>query len=445
MIEFLHTPEFARLCDYLGIWSMEPTAFGSLWDIAAAMDLAAHISQPHEHLKAAMEKMAGPGGKSIAVVKLIGLLMKGQSSMGGTSTIQARRDIRQAASDPEIAGILLAIDSPGGTVAGTSDLAAEVAAARKQKPVYAHIDDLGASAAYWVASQADKISANSATALVGSIGTLQVVHDRSGQAEKEGIRTLVFSTGHLKGMGAPGSKITDEQSVHIQGLVDNVQKSFDAAVQKGRGMNAKELTGVRHGGVMTAHEALSARLIDAVQPLGKTIADLQQAAKERGMNAGVDLHDAVESLANDLNAQYAIDLASTDLLAFTHNSDTADSEPDWSAVDKTALPMLAFADHGDGKNKSSFKYPHHWVQNAGGKDDNGVWTTGTLLLHKSGLNAAWSAAQGGRSGQKAPAAVIDHLEAHRKALGLDKPTNLTSIPLLKLAVLPVLSASETST
>src|SRR5581483_9650939 len=108
-----------------------------------------------------------------------GMLMKGQSSMGGTSTVMARRDIRQAVADQDVAGILLAIDSPGGTVAGTDDLAAEVRQARTSKPVWAAIDDLGASAAYWVASQTQRVTVNSPTALVGSIGTLQVIRDLS--------------------------------------------------------------------------------------------------------------------------------------------------------------------------------------------------------------------------------------------------------------------------
>lgn len=105
--------------------------------------------------------------------------------------------------------------------------------------------------------------------------------------------------------------------------------------------------------------------------------------------------------------------------AFVHNSETSPDEPDWGAVDKAELPALAFADHTG--QQSEWSFPHHWVQGAGGKDKDGNWTTGKLLLHRGGLNAAWSAAQGGRSGQKASEAVIAHLEAHRKALGLDKP------------------------
>jgi signal peptide peptidase SppA len=273
----------ARWWDYCGLWSMEPSAAAKLQEHIASLDLPAHIAAHAAGLPAplAAEKVDLPGGRKIAVVKLSGILLKSQSSFGGTSTVQARREIRAAAADPNVDGILLQIDSPGGTVAGTDDLAKEVKAANKQKPVWAHIEDLGASAAYWVASQASRITANSPTALVGSIGTIQVVHDVSQNFQREGIRTLVFATGPLKGLGTPGAPITTEQSDHLQSLIDSVQKSFDAAVRQGRGLAAKELAAVRHGGVLTAEDALAAKLVDGIQPLTQTITDFGKALKSK--------------------------------------------------------------------------------------------------------------------------------------------------------------------
>lgn len=113
----------------------------------------------------------------------------------------------------------------------------------------------------------------------------------------------------------------------------------------------------------------------------------------------------------------------TKVLNFRHNSTTEDGEPKWSTVDKTALPRVAHADHGDEDNKSTWKYPHHWIKNGGDKDEDNVYTSGTMYLHKGGLNAAWSAANGGRSGEEAPQAVKDHLQEHRRALGLDNDSN----------------------
>jgi signal peptide peptidase SppA len=285
--DLLQVPVFSRLIDYVGLWSVEPCRFAALCQLAHAMDLKVHVEQGAAPALVAVEKTATPNGKSIAIIKAMGLLMKSASSMGGTSTIQLRRDLRQAAADADVGGILLAIDSPGGTVSGTDDLAAEVKAARKAKPVWAHIEDMGASAAYWLASQAERITANSPTALVGGIGTYQVIHDMSGQAEKEGVKVLVLATGSLKGMGTPGSKVTDEQVAHVQGLVNSVQESFDAAVKKGRGLTNQQLADVRHGGAMMAPQALEKKLIDAIQPLSKTIAEFSRALSG-GPRAKVD-------------------------------------------------------------------------------------------------------------------------------------------------------------
>lgn len=260
-----NVPQFAALHDYFGIWAVDL--------VTRPFDLKQHISAgPQGKLIAStMEMHPVKGGKNIAFVKVSGSLMKGQPWMGGTSTIQLRSDIRAAAKDPNVQSILLGIDSPGGTVAGTSDLAAEVKAARKSKPVWAHVSDLGASAAYWVASQASAIYANTPTALVGSIGTLQTIYDYSQAAETAGIKTHVFRTGPLKGLGTPGAPVTEEQVSHMQTLVNEMQTHFDAAVMKGRGFTSKQLESVRTGGVFPAAEAQTLRLIDGIRSLDATV------------------------------------------------------------------------------------------------------------------------------------------------------------------------------
>lgn len=108
------------------------------------------------------------------------------------------------------------------------------------------------------------------------------------------------------------------------------------------------------------------------------------------------------------------------VLKFHHNSKLASSEPRWDSVKKTALPRTAFADMGNPEKKSSWKYPHHWVQKGGGSDSGDIHTSGTLHLHKGGLIAAYAAAYGARSGQQASAKVKSHLESHREAIGLEK-------------------------
>ncbi len=262
-----------RWQDYSGPWLLEPGFAAQLQERVQNLDLQAHLAAGFQPGPSFVERIDAGNGKRIAVIRLAGLLLKSQSSLGGTSTVQARREIRAAAADSDVAGILLAIDSPGGTVAGTDALAQDVKIAGKQKPVWSFVEDLCASAAYWVASQTSRITANSQTAMVGSIGTILVTHDLSENFTREGIKTLIFSTGPLKGLGAPGAPITDEQAAHLQGLINQTQESFDSAVRTGRGLSAKELAAVRHGGLLIANDALGAKLIDGVQSLQQTVAE----------------------------------------------------------------------------------------------------------------------------------------------------------------------------
>jgi phage I-like protein len=104
-------------------------------------------------------------------------------------------------------------------------------------------------------------------------------------------------------------------------------------------------------------------------------------------------------------------------MALSHNSTLANNEPDWGSVDKTKLPRIAFADQGQADQKSTWSFPHHWVE-GGQVGDSGVYDSGDMYLHKGGLMAAWAAAQGAHTGNKASAEVIAHLEAHRKAIGM---------------------------
>jgi len=103
-------------------------------------------------------------------------------------------------------------------------------------------------------------------------------------------------------------------------------------------------------------------------------------------------------------------------MSFRHNSRVAENEPSWGSIDKTKLPRQAFAYVGDAKKKSTWGYPHHWVRGGKTLDENGVWKDGELLLHRGGLNAAWAAAMGARTGRRASPQIIAHLREHRRAL-----------------------------
>lgn len=200
----------------------------------------------------------------VAVISMVGPMLKAPTSFEpGTSTVRVRRALRAAASNPEIKAIVLRVDSPGGTVAGTFDLAEEVASASKKKPCYGYIEDLGCSAAYWAVSQCTEVYAGP-TAIVGSIGTYMVLYDASGMAEQQGIKVHVISTGPHKGAGVFGAEVNDEQLAEFQRTVDDLNTHFLKAVNRARGLQLVAGEGAANGGVWVGSEAKKKGLVDGI-------------------------------------------------------------------------------------------------------------------------------------------------------------------------------------
>ncbi len=270
-----------ELDQYFGLWAVAEEQFLALFNRVGQLNLAAHIQVAAGTVEAAQRPQVTNAKKSevvVGVIEIAGTLTKRGSSLSRASSLVAlQRAVRTAARDPDIDAILLRIDSPGGTVAGTQELAAEVKRASEAKPVYAYVDDLAASAAYWIASQTERIYANTPTAIVGSIGTFVGLYDYSAYAAKEGIRAVVIKAGALKAAGFPGTEITDEQKAYWQEIVDQTQEQFTAGVAAGRGRAVDE---VREkwvtGRVYMAQESVAMGLIDGVKSFEAVISELTE-------------------------------------------------------------------------------------------------------------------------------------------------------------------------
>jgi signal peptide peptidase SppA len=225
-------------------------------------------------------------GQGIAVIPIMGPLVKGGGKNGEVDSVAIRRQLQAAVQDKEIGGIMLVIDSPGGTVAGTDELARDVLAANSVKPVAAHIEDLGASAAYWIASQAGTLTANH-TAEVGSIGTMAVVEDTSGMAKAEGIVVHVVSTGSYKGAFVPGTEVTSDHLAYLQEQANALNAHFMTAVSKGRKVGMKKVEGWADGRAWIASTALDMGLIDGVTRLEDAMIKLQKSIPKRSMKSQI--------------------------------------------------------------------------------------------------------------------------------------------------------------
>ena len=262
----------ACFSSHLGIWAIEPLWFQQ----AVALFQAGHMPLWGSQMTAAVrDRRTYDLHDHTALIPLAGPLTKGDSKFGGTSTVRTRHALRQAARDPEVHHIVLQVYSPGGHVDGIQDLADDVWQARQNKPVVAHIEDLGASAAYWVASQASRITAN-ATAEIGSIGTMAVLEDSSKRLERLGITVHVVATGPYKGLGVDGAPVSAEALGYVRARVEAINQHFLGSIRRSRGLSHDALALVSDGRVHHAAPALRLGLLDAVQSLDATLEDLRR-------------------------------------------------------------------------------------------------------------------------------------------------------------------------
>jgi ClpP class serine protease len=174
----------------------------------------------------------------IAVIEIAGTLVHrgawiGQSS-GLTSYEGIAAQLQAALGDPAIRGIALDIDSFGGEVAGAFDLADRIRAARQIKPVQAFVADHALSAAYALASQADRIILPR-TGAVGSIGVVAMHSDMSGALDQQGISVTLIHAGARKVDANPYQPLPEAVRERIAGELEDLRQLFAETVAEGRG------------------------------------------------------------------------------------------------------------------------------------------------------------------------------------------------------------------
>jgi signal peptide peptidase SppA len=262
-------------CAHLGIWCCEPHALQSLAQAVRsgvapqlASDRPMAIDPIHAATADVVETRGGGrytrSGDGIAVLRLAGMLQKSMNKFSeGTSTIAFRGALRAAVADPAVESVLIAVDSPGGTTAGTAQLADDIAAAARVLPVAALVDDLAASAAYWAIAAAGHIVALP-SAEVGSIGAIAVVEDASQALERAGIQVHVLTTSPLKSAGDPRVAQLPAHLEHMSDRVAHHAGFFFRAVQAARGLSDELMARITDGRVVGADAALAIGLVDAV-------------------------------------------------------------------------------------------------------------------------------------------------------------------------------------
>src|SRR5258706_2020201 len=164
-----------------------------------------------------------------------------------------------------VKAILLNIDSPGGGVAVSQEIYAEIKRLREKsdKIVVAYLSSTGASGAYYISCAANKIVANPGT-IVGSIGVIAEWVNYADLLEWAKMKEIVFKTGEFKDTGSQSRALTDNERKYFQGLIDDMYVQFLEAVSSGRKLELQEVRAMADGRVFTGRDAQQRKLIDQI-------------------------------------------------------------------------------------------------------------------------------------------------------------------------------------
>ena len=236
--------------------------------------LEARLGQP---LKKDSQGYENRGG--VAIVPIEGPLAKKMNLFtqisGGSSMQLVERDIHMALADSAVKGIILNVDSPGGTVDGVQSLAQVISQARESKPVVSWTGGMMASAAYWAGSAAQSVWISGDTPVIGSIGVVAAHVDVSQYEAKLGIKTTEIYSGKFKRIDSQYSPLTKDGKQYIQDQTDYLYAIFVQNVAAQRGVSESQvLTNMADGRIFMGKQAVSAGLVDGVATLDSLIADL---------------------------------------------------------------------------------------------------------------------------------------------------------------------------
>lgn len=246
-------------------WAIKPEVLDGFMQLLDMRTLGGDLDALAATLPGAGQQKRAPKAQgTTAIVPVDGALSKRSFLFDCGSTYAGIRDAIQAAlDDPSVSAILLDVDSPGGSVAGMSELTDFIAQTDKIKPVYAYTDGLMCSAAYCLSSAARLVMA-APTATVGSIGILGTHVDRSQRDQSAGIKRTVLTAGSHKAIGTDTAPLDDKSRSVLQAQLDQLYSIFVNTVADNRGLKADDAESWADGKVFLAADAKAQGLIDEV-------------------------------------------------------------------------------------------------------------------------------------------------------------------------------------
>lgn len=216
-------------------------------------------------------------GKHTAIVHLQGTI----EAKGEINAENVIASLQSAFDDKGTAGVILRINSPGGSPVQSGIIHDEIRRLRARHPeipLHAVIEDICASGGYYIAAAADNIYVDKAS-IVGSIGVLMNGFGFTGAMDKVGIERRLLTAGENKGFLDPFSPQDERQRVHAQALLDDIHKQFIEVVRQGRGKRLKETPDIFSGLMWTGAQSIQLGLADGFGTVDSVARDVIKAEK----------------------------------------------------------------------------------------------------------------------------------------------------------------------
>lgn len=241
---------------------------------------------------------AKAAGDRIALITVEGMITADSASgsgpfapAAGAGSVGIVKQLYAARDDDSVKGILLRINSPGGSAAGSDEIYRAIREVQKSKKVVASMGDVAASGGYYIASACDYIYANGAT-LTGSIGVIFSLINWGEAADKFGISENSLHAGEYKDIGSPWRPMSESERAQMQVLLDQVHNQFIKAVDEGRAtLDETQVRKLATGMIYTGEQAATNGLVDA-------IGGMHEAEVKARELAGLPADATVEALGN---------------------------------------------------------------------------------------------------------------------------------------------------
>lgn len=204
-----------------------------------------------------------PSGIAAILVRIEGEIHSGRSTYRTTGSETILAKLREIEKSPNIKGILIEINSPGGTVAASQEIFQELMHLRKSKKIVVSMKDMATSGGYYIASAADAIFAQPGT-ITGSIGVVAMSPNIKGLMDRYGVEVRVFKAGKYKDSLSPFRDTTEEENQMMNKLLKDTYQKFIEDVAKGRNKTVANIEELAEGRIYSGEDAFRNKLVDDI-------------------------------------------------------------------------------------------------------------------------------------------------------------------------------------